>query len=207
MLYFTTIVVVPAGHYKTNNEVARLIRVVLAIILIYGTIMLFIGYALYIWTKAPTFGKFPECNDQIKYIFFFHSVPATTRWLRRLWIAGLAISFGVLVIFPFVFASLSHGRRKPSIPASQNLAIWLIVRLSRLSIAIYGIVMLELYVRRNKHWFTDEEQRWTFGQIFALVQILGTMNEVLHCLISSAPKMKTRMQNAWKEERREELEK
>jgi len=71
MLYFTSIVVVPAGHYKADSVTARLIRVVLAIVLIYGSIMLFIGYALYVWVKAPTFGSFPECNDQIKYIFFF----------------------------------------------------------------------------------------------------------------------------------------
>jgi hypothetical protein len=203
MLYFTGIVIVPAGHYRSESVTARLIRVGLAIVLVYGSIMLFIGYALYVWVKAPTFGSFPECNDQIKYIFFFHSVSATTGWLRKLWIAALAITFGVLVIFPLAFAILSHGRPKAPIPqysASQNLIAWCIVRFSRLLTAVYGIAMLELYMSRNKHLIAAGEEQWSFGQIMALVQIFGIMNEVVHCVISNAPKVKKRIQKVWPKE-------
>ena len=47
---------------------------------------------------------------------------------------------------------------------------------------------------------TAGEQQWSFGQTMAIVQIFGTLNEVVHCLISNAPKIKTRIQKVWKEE-------
>ncbi len=36
----------------------------------------------------------------------------------------------------------------------------------------------------NKHLLTSGEQQWTFGQIMALVQIISTVNEVFHFLMS-----------------------
>ena len=68
----------------------------------------------------------------------------------------------------------------------------------------YTVVLNLPQVRRNKHLITDGEQQWTFGQIMALVQLFGTTNEIVHCLISNAPRIKARIQKIWKEESRGE---
>ena len=66
----------------------------------YGSIMLFTGYAFYVWATAPTFGTTPECNNEIKYIFFFRSVRATVGWLRNLWMTGLGATLGLMILVP-----------------------------------------------------------------------------------------------------------
>lgn len=54
--------------------------------------------------------------------------------------------------------------------------------------------MLELYGRRSNDVLAPGEQQWTFGQIMALIQILNTLNESLHCLITGAENVKPNVQ-------------
>ncbi|KAF8341135.1 hypothetical protein F5887DRAFT_385657 [Amanita rubescens] len=182
MLYFTGIMVVPSGKYE-GNKINFTFRILISFVMTYGSVMLFTGYAFYVWATAPTFGTNPECNNEIKYIFFFVSVRATVGWLRKLWMVGLGATLGLMVLVPlasclclcFLGSAGGGGRsslRKNTVKYSKPLA------------AIYGVVMLELYENRNKHLVAGGEDQWTFGQIMALVQIISTFNEMLHFVIS-----------------------
>lgn len=88
------------GKYE-GNKTNFTIRILISFIMTYGSFMLFTGYAFYVWATAPTFGISPECNNEIKYIFFFRSVRATVGWLRKLWMAGLGATLGLLILVPF----------------------------------------------------------------------------------------------------------
>ncbi|KAM6490041.1 hypothetical protein JOM56_014620 [Amanita muscaria] len=173
ILFFTGVLVAPTGNIRSHLR-----RAIVAFIMTYGSVLLFTGYAFYIWAKAPTFGKNSECNDQIVYVFFFASVNATVGWLRRLWMAGLGITLAMLTLIPLASCLChsfggggSRSIRKTSIKVSKPLA------------AIYGVVMLELYEKRNQHLLSSGENDFTFGQIMALVQIISALNEVFHFLL------------------------
>jgi hypothetical protein len=184
ILYFTGMLVAPSGNYQGSMQ-SHLRRAILALIMTYGSVLLFTGFAFYIWARAPTFGQNHECNSQIKYIFFFKSVIVTTGWLRRLWMAGLGISLALLIVVPLASclcmcflgdasgsSSGGGGMKETSKKSSKLLA------------AVYGVVMLELYEKRNQHLLTAGEDQWTFGQIFSIIQMISVLNEVLHFLLS-----------------------
>ncbi|KAF8632036.1 hypothetical protein AX15_002081 [Amanita polypyramis BW_CC] len=191
MLYFTGIIVAPSGHYRGGIS-ALTIRALISFTITYGCFMLFAGYAFYVWATAPTFGNSPECNDQIKYIFFFKSVRATVGWLRKLWMAGLGATLGLLFIIPLASCmccclmarSSSHGEGGGGGYSTHSGLQEQSMKFGKPLAVIYGVVMLELYVKRNRHLIGDGEQQWTFGQIMALVQIISTANEILHFLMS-----------------------
>jgi hypothetical protein len=118
MLYFTGIMVVPSGKQNVGlshlsrpdlggfkgkyegNKINFTLRILISFVMTYGSVMLFTGYAFYVWATAPTFGTNPECNNEIKYIFFFRSVRATVGWLRKLWMVGLGATLGLMILVP-----------------------------------------------------------------------------------------------------------
>ncbi|PFH45976.1 hypothetical protein AMATHDRAFT_70829 [Amanita thiersii Skay4041] len=60
-LFFLGINISPTAKYKEERE----IRLLLSMFLTYSLLLLFTGYALYIWATAPKFGQPSRCNDQI----------------------------------------------------------------------------------------------------------------------------------------------
>ena len=75
-----------AGSYHLTGS-----RIVVAVLLQYLLIFLFIAWGSYVWVNVKDFGSQSECNDRIKYAILFFTVRATAPWLRRLWIAFFAI--------------------------------------------------------------------------------------------------------------------
>ncbi|PFH45915.1 hypothetical protein AMATHDRAFT_70897 [Amanita thiersii Skay4041] len=47
----------------------------------YDLVLLFDGFAMYVWATAPKFGPSSECNDQIKYIILFAIQSACNGWV------------------------------------------------------------------------------------------------------------------------------
>jgi len=99
--------------------------------------------------------------------------------------AGLGISLALLIVVPLASclcmcflgdasgsSSGGGGMKETSKKSSKLLA------------AVYGVVMLELYEKRNQHLLTAGEDQWTFGQIFSIIQMISVLNEVLHFLLS-----------------------
>jgi hypothetical protein len=60
----------------------------------------FTGWELYLWVHVKDYGPQPVCDDQVKYVIFFHTLRAAVYWLRGIWIAVLAISaVGLMMTF------------------------------------------------------------------------------------------------------------
>lgn len=185
--------IAPAGNYNTSNISNVTRRLIVTGILSYGLILLFTGYSFYVWAKAPTFGNSPACNNKIEYIFFFHPVRATVEWLRKLWMAMLGITLAFYIVIPLVsyaccyFAGGLPISKDPtsSRPTASSVILSMITNIEKPLAAIYGVVMLELYENRNRHLIKPGEQNWTFGQILALVQLIGILNEMFHCIVNA----------------------
>ncbi|KAM6490040.1 hypothetical protein JOM56_014619 [Amanita muscaria] len=197
MLYFTGIMVAPAGHYKRNTEKRRAI---LSGLITYGCYLLFTMYGLYVWGKGTKFwdvGSFTcpnpnneEINSKIEYIVFFRPVPVSAIWLRVVWMAGLGVSLALLVFVP-VFGCISVFGQGVIPPQGQPphpknpLFLW-VLWVGKILTAVYGVATLEIYEKTNLHSgvLAGPEDEWTFGQVFAMVQLVTTLNEAIHCFMS-----------------------
>jgi len=196
ILYFTGVMVAPGGNY--NSSISTHSKRIIITLLTYGALLLFTGYAFYVWAKAPSFGSSPECNNEIKYVFFFHSVRATAGWLRKLWMAMLGITLGVFIIVPLIgyacctafggATTVASHERHSRVPTTSVVVYAMITNLEKILGTVYAISMLELYERRNSHLIKAGEQAWTFGQILAIVQIFRILIEVIHCIMSWFPR-------------------
>lgn len=147
------------------------------------------------------------CNHSTKYVVMFISVRATVSWLRIISVVGAAISIIPLALIPLFAGFLWFGNRQTTArgvttsPATlENGAALETSRSPRRNIisnfsdapsrsyaagllaSIYGIVMLELTVSRNN--VEKGEAAWSFGQIFALLVTIGSINEVAHFIMS-----------------------
>ncbi|PFH45914.1 hypothetical protein AMATHDRAFT_51390 [Amanita thiersii Skay4041] len=180
-LFFLGINISPTGKYRGNLTA----RVLFSMILTYGLLLLFAGYAFYIWATAPKFGLASECNDQIKYIVLFAiKVRATVGWLRKLWMAGLGITLSLMIVLPLIAScTLLFGTPKYHTTDSSSNQVS-VFSLGNLLSPVYGIANLELYVKANKALLTDGEETLSFGQIFALVMIISIAAEILHFVIA-----------------------
>ncbi|PFH45968.1 hypothetical protein AMATHDRAFT_8414 [Amanita thiersii Skay4041] len=190
-LFFMGISISPidecAGKYKGNLTA----RVLLSMILSHGLLLLFTGYAFYVWATAPKFGQSPRCNDQIRYIILFAiKIRATVGWLRKLWMAGLGFVFAMMIILPLIgTCTVLLVKSNPSSvfvssnPNNQPIR-FSVTRLAFGLTPVYGIIHLELYVKANKALLTDSEEALSFGQIYALVMIISIGAELLHFILT-----------------------
>ncbi len=60
-------------------------------------LIIFVPWSLYVLIKCSRFGAQPECNDLVKYVFFFVTVRATVGWLRIMFIICFAACMPGLV--------------------------------------------------------------------------------------------------------------
>ena len=90
------------GRYK--GGIARII--IMSILSVCVTVAYF-AWSFYLWTHVSKFGLQSECNNEVKYIFFFASVRATVPWLQRLWLASLSISTILMAVALVVALAVS----------------------------------------------------------------------------------------------------
>ncbi|KAI0041077.1 hypothetical protein FA95DRAFT_1611298 [Auriscalpium vulgare] len=142
-----------------------------------ATLVVAIAWSLYMWLHTDTFGSQPACNSHVRYMFFFHSVPATTGRMPKVAAAFLIMeSVGAAGVVAFLLGWAWTALRKqgvvfPGILPNKTYGLF---------IAVYATVNLELFVRRNKHLLVNpEESVWTLGQVLSLVMIFFTICEFI----------------------------
>ncbi|KAI0052279.1 hypothetical protein FA95DRAFT_1601945 [Auriscalpium vulgare] len=192
MLFFLGVGVAPSGSYRWAT-----VRLIFMAIFQIATLVSLLGWGLYLWVHADTYGSQPACNDQVKYVLFFVSVRGTAPWLGIFWDVLLVIS----TVSPFLGAIIGTGvsmwlrralRRQEGddegepesfIETTPKPSRRFYVSFPLFTLAVYAIVHLELIVHRNKHLIADSsESEWTFGQVLALVMTFITVNEIAHFL-------------------------
>lgn len=104
--------------------------------------------------------------------------------------AGLGVSLALLVFVP-VFGCISVFSQGPVItqgqpPHPKNPLFFRILWVGKILTAVYGVATLEIYEKTNLHSgvLAGPEDEWTFGQVFAMVQLVTTLNEAIHCFMS-----------------------
>ncbi|KAH9958815.1 hypothetical protein BC827DRAFT_1269263 [Russula dissimulans] len=165
--------------------------------------VVFTVWLLYVWIKDSSFGSQPECNHLVKYVLFFANVRATVTWLRVLFIiylvttaCTLVFRFGVILsVFLEEFRENIRDKVRKAVGGAERqeqqeqqerpeqgdgngTTVRAYVNLSVVS-AVYGIATLELIVQRNRSNIQPGEGAWGFGQIIALILILGSMIDIV----------------------------
>ncbi|KAI0320202.1 hypothetical protein OF83DRAFT_1106364 [Amylostereum chailletii] len=186
ILFFFGGSVHPAGSYRWNP-----LRITILVVLQIGVTVATLGWSLYVWVHVREFGSQSQCNNSIKYVFFFANVRPTVGWFRRFSMAILILSaiFAGISLIVWGVSTVVMSARLKEFYGSEQLADEGVrantetqnfyISWPSLAAAIYSTVMLELYVKRNKHLLGPEENDWSFGQVLSMVMILGTLNEVM----------------------------
>lgn len=118
----------------------------------------YMSWMIYLMVTAPTFGPadLQPCNNRVLYVFFFKTFHATDKWIRI--VAALFGALPLQITFPVLGPILT---------------------------SVYGIVTLELMIHRNAALIEDEaEKEWGFGQVLAMVLLVGPFKEIMDGLLS-----------------------
>ncbi|KAH6645152.1 hypothetical protein BKA67DRAFT_670730 [Truncatella angustata] len=183
----------------------------------------FVALTAYIWVTAPTFGAQPECNADTVYVVFGVSIPATSPIFRYVILglmASMAVGWVLSMVFTVFFASCccdggARGTAKRMRHANPDVAVlknvWARVRITdqrhrgsivsgqviqmlvHTGINIYMIVTLEQIVERNH--LSEDEAKWTFGQVLALFVLLGVVVEVVNILLPKLDQVDSESEN------------
>ncbi|KAL5478683.1 hypothetical protein ACEPAI_1960 [Sanghuangporus weigelae] len=158
---------------------------------------LFIGFGLWIWATAPTFGVCPELNDQIQFVIFGKSV-SPLGWVRTLvlvlysiWALMFLCAAAVAIIRGTSRRSRAYSRqldRSPSSSTTRDLrdlrhintylstryGMLVFVTCFNLLVLAYGIWGVETLLMRNVTGQSrNVESSWTFGQLSAIILLVG----------------------------------
>ncbi|KAH9986663.1 hypothetical protein BJV74DRAFT_988416 [Russula compacta] len=156
--------------------------------------VVFTVWLMYVWIKDSSFGSQPECNHLVKYVLVFADVRATVNWLRVLFIMNLV--WGDSFVYMEDLHTNIHDKLRSVVPGRQErrnqetagvgernapraeTTVRAYVNASVVW-AVYGVATLELIVQRNRPHITSGEDDWGFGQIIALILILGSVIDIV----------------------------
>jgi hypothetical protein len=200
MLALAGITISPKGRYPLGR--ARYWAfTTLYVLVIVGSLAFFI----YVFAAAERFGEQKECNSRTVYVLFGYDIVATNTVLRYIFVAGLALIMLGFVMYLMVGMGMAcclaldcaccfGGSCRTTRPAEEEVAVdWddddegLRKRgfpyhlIGHLFASSYIIAMLELMIRRNN--LGPGTGLWTFGQVLAMVLLLGPLIELGALLI------------------------
>ncbi|KAK0458813.1 uncharacterized protein EV420DRAFT_1642538 [Desarmillaria tabescens] len=150
----------------------------------------YVAVNLWIWITAHSFGVQSECNDQVKFALFVLARP--TGWIRYLvlyilgvWTLAIVVPSTVGVVFLCLrFAARFHPAlrawfdasptpiftRKPSL----NAVVAALTALNLFSLVL-STCMVELMVSSNTDIVEGGNDKWTFGQVIAMILVAGPL--------------------------------
>ncbi|KAH9968427.1 hypothetical protein BGW80DRAFT_662161 [Lactifluus volemus] len=168
-----------SGNSTESRVKLRRTKVIMAIQI--STTIMFTIWLLYVWIKDDHFGSQPECNHLVKYVFVFANIQATESWLRVLFIIYLVFfSCALLLRFILIFSLYVGGHHKsPSVKPRARQEIPHLKIVLSVGSAVYGVATLELIVHRNGANIQPGEETWGFGQILALILLLGCVVDIV----------------------------
>jgi hypothetical protein len=156
-----------------------------------------LAYFIYVFATAPQFGKHPECNSATTYVLFGVDIPATSdvfRWILvasfgsllcglAAWLIFLAGGLCCMACGADSECPLSVDLEQASMGSDNSSVLnnnTLLLPIGRLGACIYMIVMLERTIQRNRLSVGISE--WKFGQILAMMMLLGPAIESVSLL-------------------------
>ena len=178
-----------AQRKKDKLDLAR----VLFTLLYYAATLGFFIFNIYIFATAPNFGpQAEECNARVKYVVFGVDSAATAPVFRGLFLAGFALLFMQRIIKELdkdgswldrndaSFQTLDLQRRAMAdklhevmLPSLEGMKV-----ISDAAGRGYIIAMTELMIYRNTSSASSSGNDWGFGQILAMVMLIGPSIEL-----------------------------
>ncbi|KAI0298815.1 hypothetical protein BC826DRAFT_996738 [Russula brevipes] len=140
--------------------------------------VMFTVWLLYVMVKDSDFGSQPECNHLVRYVLVFIGVKATVTWLRVLFLIYLVLTSSMLlpgIHNKWRVVGQSPGQPEQEKPSERMTCRYMPVNFFSVIWAVYDVVTLELIVQRNRTNIQPGEDAWGFGQIIAVVLIVGTV--------------------------------
>lgn len=141
----------------------------------------FLAWDIHLFATAPTYGSQPHCNGSVIYVIFGVDIPATSpifRWILVATLGALLIPATVMVIVLLRCADIQGSELGGDDVVEITPWYYLIGHLTGRS---YIIVMIELMIKRNK--VNRQENAWTFGQVLAMVMLVGPLIELVSLLL------------------------
>lgn len=136
--------------------------------------LLFLAYSIQLFATALTFGSSPDCNDTVILVILGVKFPATQVVLRWMIVVMLFFLAGAVAVAWFVSPTLYGSTSGPNWP----------VAIEELAARAYLVSNLELTIRYNN--VGEGLREWSFGQIMAMVLLLGPLVDFLKGLIYPA---------------------
>jgi hypothetical protein len=173
------------------------VRQRLAIGLYYMGMLGFCIFVIIVFTTANRFGPNPQCNALTLYVLFGFDISATNYEFRWLFITVIILALvGILTTSGHGVAYFKDLLKRSGRPGYSRLLggglLCIYCRASPTQNALdlagraYIVAMLEIIIRRN-HVETDGS-RWSFGQILAMMMLIGPLIEIISSFTSSESK-------------------
>jgi hypothetical protein len=142
---------------------------------------LYVAFLFWVWCQVGQFGSQAECNNDIVFKFFGHSVRMTVRWLQVL---VLLFNSFVAFVTAVVIADLASTfcYHVPDLwkyigrPEHEGLTWPDTINLGQLGTIIYLVVTTEQFIDDNQVQNTISQ--WTFGQTLAVLLVIPSFVEV-----------------------------
>ncbi|EJD04684.1 uncharacterized protein FOMMEDRAFT_153756 [Fomitiporia mediterranea MF3/22] len=148
---------------------------------------LFVGFGLWIWGTAPTFGQCPELNGTMQFVVFGKSLHPLG-WIR-IFVLVLYSMWGVLFLVSAAASLVRaipslHNRAHRHLSFTRKLVVYLpsnaqslvLVTIFNLAMLAYSIWSVESLLLRNVTGTSStDESSWTFGQISAIILLVGPL--------------------------------
>ncbi|KAL5326634.1 hypothetical protein ACEPPN_004321 [Leptodophora sp. 'Broadleaf-Isolate-01'] len=140
-------------------------------LLYFAGYLLFLAYSIQLFATAPTFGSSPDCNDTVVLVILGVKFPATQVVLRWMIVVMLTLLAGSVAVAWFLSPTFYGSTSGPNWP----------VAIEELAARAYLVSNLELTIRYNN--VAEGLGEWSFGQIMAMVLLLGPLVDFLTGLI------------------------
>ena len=153
----------------------------------------YFAWVVYVFATAPTFGTRHECTKQTNFVLFGKNIRATNGAFR--W--SMAAVFASALLALLIGSPYSvHKRWKYATIDSKGEAQRTVRFLGRLFGSGYCLAVLEVTIRR--HRLEPGNSLWTFGQMIAMVTLVGPAIEFIAIILEQRGDRKRILRSPWR---------
>jgi hypothetical protein len=145
------------------------------------SLCMFIGFNFYVWITAPSFGSQPQCNASTVYVVFGADVLPTLPVFRWILVAVSCIGLVSIIISLLLFSKAireTFTKRMNVFGKENSRQDFVVLGVSaHLGTWVYAVTTFEQTLQHNV--LSPDEFQWSFGQILALVLLIGPLFDLL----------------------------
>jgi hypothetical protein len=175
-----------------NNRLS--LRGIAGLVLYFIFLHCFVVFSLFVWLTASSFGSQPQCNASTIYVLFGAEIPATSEAFRLFVVSLTCLMLLCIILFSIrTVIKFLKDRNRTSVldDKASNEDYVVLGSLLHLGGWIYAVTAFEQNLHFNN--LSPDEFEWSFGQILALVLLIGPLFDLCTAL-HDEPEPKAEMQ-------------